>query len=156
MRRSDLISGSLIVLAGLVMIFVIVPQQIASSGDYGLDPAFFPLALLWLIVIMGALLVATRVTQPADPHDQAPVFDRWNWAFIIGATAFVVLVFIGLETLGYVITGTLMAAALMFALEMRNLRWFEMIVVSAAAPFTIYWLLYNIFSVQLPSGPLFP
>jgi hypothetical protein len=156
LRRSDLISGSLLVVAGLVMIFIIVPQQINSSSDYGLDPAFFPLALLWLIAVMAVLLVATRLRQPADPSDQEPVFDRRNWGFIIGASLFLVLAFVAIKTLGFVIAGTVLVAMLMFALELRKLNWVEMIGIAAIAPFTIHWLLYNIFNVQLPSGPLFP
>jgi hypothetical protein len=156
LRRSDIISGSLLVLAGLLMIFVIVPQQIASSSDYGLDPAFFPLALLWLIVAMAVLLVATRIPQPPDPPEEEPVLDRWNWGFIVGASLFFLLGFIAIEQLGFVIAGTLMIAVLMFALELRGLNWIEVIGIAAIAPFSIYWLLYHVFSVQLPSGVLFP
>jgi len=156
LRRSDIISGSLLALAGLLMIFVIVPQQIASSSDYGLDPAFFPLAVLWLVVAMAALLAVTRIRQPADPPDEAPVLDRRNWAFIVGAGVFLVLAFLAIKTLGFVIAGTLMVAILMFALEFRRFNWIEVIGISLIAPFTINWLLYNIFSVQLPSGLLFP
>ena len=131
------------------MIFIIVPQQIASSGDYGLDPAFFPLALFWLVVVMAALLVVTRVKQQ-------PVFDRWNWAFIVGAIVFVALSYIAIQELGFVIAGTIMVALLTIAIEMRRINWIEIVAISVAAPFAIYWILYNVFSVQLPSGPLLP
>ena len=156
LRRSDIISGSLLTLAGLLMIFIIVPQQIASSGDYGLDPAFFPLALFWLVVVMAALLVVTRVKQQPDPPDTEPVFDRWNWAFIVGAIVFVALSYIAIQELGFVIAGTIMVALLTIAIEMRRINWIEIVAISVAAPFAIYWILYNVFSVQLPSGPLLP
>jgi hypothetical protein len=84
------------------------------------------------------------------------VFDRRNWGFIIGASLFLVLAFVAIKTLGFVIAGTVLVAMLMFALELRKLNWVEMIGIAAIAPFTIHWLLYNIFNVQLPSGPLFP
>lgn len=138
------------------MIFVIVPQQIASTSEYGLDPAFFPLTLLWLIVAMGVLLVATRIRQPPDPPDQEPVLDGANWAFIVGASLFLLLGFVAIKTLGFVIAGTLMIAILMIVIELRNLHWLEVIGIAAIAPFTIYWLLYHVFSVQLPWGVLFP
>jgi hypothetical protein len=140
-------------LAGLLMIFVIVPWQIASSSDYGLDPAFFPLMLLWLIVVMAVLLVATRVKQSPDPEGMESVFDRWNWAFIFGAALFIVLGFVAIQELGFVVAGSIIVALLMIAIEMRRLNWIEIIGISAIAPFAIYWLLYNIFHVQLPSGP---
>lgn len=156
MRRSDIISGTLVVVFGLLMIFVIVPAQIASSAEYGLDPKYFPVLLLWLLVAMGALLVATRIPQPADDPEAAPMLDRWNWTFIVGAAAFLLLSFLAINTFGYVIAGVIMIAFLMVLLELRHLNWLEVIGVSALAPFVIYWLLYNVFSVQLPSGVLFP
>jgi hypothetical protein len=155
-RRSDLISGSLIVLSGLMMIFIIVPIQIDSTSDYGLDPAFFPLALLWLIVAMGAMLVLTRIPQPADPPDTEPVLDRWNWLFIVGACAFLTLGFIAIDQFGFVIAGAVMIALLMIIIELRHLRWIEVVGVSVIAPFVIYYLLYHLFSVQLPAGDLMP
>ena len=156
MRRSDLISGSLIVLSGLVMIFVIVPIQIDASGDYGLDPAFFPLALLWLIVIMGVLLVASRIPQPADPPESEPILDPWNWLFIVGCCVFLTVGFIAIQQFGFVIAGAIMIALLMVIIELRHLRWIEVIGISAIAPFVIYYLLYHLFSVQLPAGDLMP
>lgn len=156
MRRSDIISGSLIVLAGLVMIFIIVPIQINSTSDYGLDPAFFPLLLLWLIVIMGVLLVLSRLPQPADPPESTPVLDRWNWTFIVGASVFLTLGFIAIDQFGFVIAGVVMIALLMAIIELRHLRWIEVIGVSVIAPFVIYYLLYHLFSVQLPAGALLP
>ena len=156
MRRSDLISGSLIVLSGLLMIFVIVPVQINTVGDYGLDPAFFPLMVLWLLVIMGVLLVVSRMRQPADPPDAEPVLDRWNWWFIAGVSIFLLLGFIAIDRLGFIIAGAMMIAVLMFFIELRHLNWREVISVSLISPFVIYYLLYHLFNVQLPAGLLSP
>ena len=138
------------------MIFIIVPIQINSASDYGLDPAFFPLAVLWLVVIMGALLVVSRLRQPPDPPDSEPVLDRWNWLFIGGTSIFLVLGFIAINELGFVIAGALMIAVLMVVIELRHLAGVEVIGVSLIAPFVIYYLLYHLFSVQLPAGVLFP
>ena len=156
MQRSDLISGSLLTLAGLLMIFVIVPVQINTVGDYGLDPAFFPLMVLWLLVIMGVLLVVSRMRQPADPPDAEPVLDRWNWWFIAGVSIFLLLGFIAIDRLGFIIAGAMMIAVLMFFIELRHLNWREVISVSLISPFVIYYLLYHLFNVQLPAGLLSP
>jgi putative tricarboxylic transport membrane protein len=155
-RRSDLISGAVIVVFGLVMIFVIVPVQISSSGEYGLNPAFFPVTLLWLLVAMGVLLVATRIPQPPDPPEAEPVLDRWNWLYVVGVSIFLLLGFIAIQTLGYVVAGIIMIGALMIVIELRHLRWLELIGVSVLSPLIIYYLLYHVFSVQLPAGPLSP
>lgn len=155
-RRSDMISGALLLVFGLVMIFVIVPIQISSSSEYGLDPKFFPDALLWLLVAMGALLVATRVRLRPEPADAEPVLDLWNWLFIGGFTIFLIIVFVAINNLGFVLAGAMMIAVLMFALGLRHLNWIELVCVSVLAPLVIYYALYHVFSVRLPSGVLLP
>jgi hypothetical protein len=155
-RRSDIISGGLLLIFSLAMIFIIVPYQIKSSSEYGLDPKLFPVGVLWLIFVMGALLVATRIPAPADDPDAAPVFGVRNWLFIGGFTAFFVITFIAINYLGFLLAGILMIAALMFIIGLRRFNWLELIGVSVIAPLVIYHVLYQIFSVQLPSGALFP
>lgn len=156
MRRSDIISGGLLFLFGLMMIFVIVPRQIKSSSDYGLDPKFFPSALLWLLVIMGLLLVATRLRAQTEPADAEPVLDARNWLFIGGSSVFLLVVFVAIKTLGFVLAGIATVALLVFVLGFRHLRWIELIGVSVLAPLVIYLALYHIFNVQLPPSTVFP
>jgi len=155
-RRSDLISGSLILIFGLVMIFVIVPIQINSSSEYGLDPKFFPVVLLWLVVAMGALLVLTRFPTERDPPDAETLIGRRNWIFVAAVTVLLVLLFIAIEKIGFIVAGILMIALLMFALSGRDRNWIEIAAVSVIAPVAIYYTLYHLFSVQLPPGVLFP
>jgi len=155
-RRSDLISGSLILIFGLVMIFVIVPIEINSSSEYGLDPKFFPVALLWLVIAMAALLVLTRLPTAPDPADAEPLIGRRNWIFIAAVTVLLLLLFIAIEKIGFIVAGVLMIALLMFALSGRDRNWIEIAAVSLIAPVTIYYTLYHLFSVQLPAGVLFP
>ncbi|WP_172292059.1 tripartite tricarboxylate transporter TctB family protein [Pseudoruegeria sp. HB172150] len=153
MKRSDIISGTLIVLVGLLMIFVVVPRQIKSFSGYGLDPAFFPLSLLWLLVALGALLVATRLLKPVDPEAEGGGLDGSNWAYIGTAAMYFVLGFLAITAVGFVIAGAGMMIVLMLAIEKREARWTEVVLFPVATAFVIYWLLYNVFSVQLPSGP---
>jgi Tripartite tricarboxylate transporter TctB family len=156
LRRSDIISGTVIVVFSLLMIFVIVPAQISSSSEYGLDPKFFPVSVLWLIVIMGVLLVATRLVTQPDTEESEPVLGLRNWLFIGGFSVFLVLVFLAINTLGYVLAGVLTVALLMVALDLRSRKWAQLVGVSILAPLVIYYALYHIFSVQLPSGIVSP
>lgn len=156
MRTSDLISGSLIVLFGFVMIFIIVPIQISSSGEYGIDPKFFPVTLLWLVVVMGVLLVLTRLPTPPDPPDIEPLLDKHNWLFIGAATAFLVAAFVAIQTFGFLTAGAIMTALLVYALGGRGRSWIELVAIAVIAPTAIYYTLYHLFSVRLPAGVLFP
>ena len=149
MRRSDLISGSLLTLFGVAMIFLIVPMQIDSGGDYGLDPKFFPVSLLWLIVGMALLLIATRLPWQAGPIDEPPTLDRHNWMFIGAASLFLLFGFVAIDTVGFMPAAALMIAVLMYAMGVRR-HWIKLIGIAVAAPAIIYWLLRQLFSVQLP------
>lgn len=135
------------------MILVVVPRQIKSSGSYGLDPAFFPLLLLWLVVGLGVLLVATRLAAPGDPDGARGGLSVDNWKFIVGAAAFLWLGYEAINLLGFVIAGTLMIAVLMVLIDGNKTRLIEVAALALIAPFAIYWLLFNVFHVQLPSGP---
>ena len=141
---------------GLVMIFIIVPIQITSSSDYGLDPKVFPVAVLWLLVAMGALLVVTRLAARPEPGDSEPVLTARNCLFIGSFAIFLVLVFVAINTLGFVLAGMLMVSLLMVALDLRNRNWLQLIGVSGLAPLVIYYTLYHVFSVQLPTGVVLP
>lgn len=153
MKRSDLISGVLVVVTGLLMIYVVVPAQISSSGGYGLDPAFFPVSLLWLLVGLGALLVLTRLFALAGQDDTGGGLDAKDWGFIVAATGVSALAVLAIGWLGFVIAGTVLMAVVMLAIERRQIRWVEIAIFPAFTAFAIYWLLYNAFSVQLPPGP---
>ena len=155
MRNSDLISGGLMVIFGLVMIFVIVPIQIKSSSEYAVEPKLFPEILLWLFVAMSALLVATRIAAPPDPAHGKPLLDMRNWFFIGAAAGFLLLGYIAIGKIGFVPAGIIMVALIMSALAVGSRNWIELVGVSVIAPVLIYYTLYQIFSVQLPSGALF-
>jgi hypothetical protein len=156
LRRADIISGTVVVLFGLLMIFAVVPVQIASTNEYGLDPKFFPVLLVWLLVAMGALLLASRLLQPAEQTDSGGGLDRWDWTFIVAAAAFLLVGFIAIRLVGFVIAGVGMLVLLMLAIERGRVRWLEVVATAALAPFIIHWLLHNVFSVQLPAGSFFP
>jgi len=151
-----MIAGGLLLIFSLAMIFIIVPYQIRSSSEYGLDPKFFPVGVLWLLFAMGALLVATRVYAPPDAAEAEPALGLRNWLFIGCFTVFFVITFIAISQLGFLLAGMLMIAAMMLVLGLRHLHWLELAGVSIGAPLFIYYSLYQIFSVQLPSGVLFP
>ena len=149
MRRSDIVSGVLLVLFGLVMIFFVVPIEIDSTGDYGLDPKFFPVMLLWLVIVMALLLVGSRLPVPADPPDAEVPLDAQNWMFIVGASLYLLAGFVAITALGFIPATIVMIAVLMYIMGVRR-QWIRLISVSVAAPVLIYEALQRLFTVQLP------
>jgi len=148
-RRSDLISGALLVLFGLVMIFIIIPDQIDSTGEYGLDPKFFPVSLLWLVVIMAIALVGSRLALPAGALDDEAPIDGKNWLFIVGASLYLTAGFIAVTVVGFIPATILMIAVLMYLMGVRD-EWLKLAAVSVVAPLFIYFAMRHVFTIQLP------
>lgn len=150
MNRADIIAGSLITLFGLVTIFIIVPVEIDSGGDYGLDPSFFPVTTLWLIVAMAVLLVGHRlVLLKYDPDLPGPLDGR-NFLFIFAATAFLAIAYFGIVTIGFIATSLILIAIVMVAMGARKQNWMALVSIPIIAPLFIYYALGKIFIVQLP------
>lgn len=150
MKRADIISGGLLVLFGLITIFVIVPVQIDSGGDYGLDPSFFPVTLLWIVTAMAVLLVVSRLPLPADPSDTTPPLDGLNWLFIVVATVLLAIAYVAIDTIGFIISSIVLIAAGMLATGARRTNWLALAIIPFAATFVIYYALEKIFIVELP------
>jgi len=149
-KRADIISGGLLVLFGLVTIFVIVPVQIDSGGDYGLDPSFFPVTLLWLITAMAALLVVSRLPLPPDPSDTTPPLDGLNWLFIVVAAVLLTVVYVAIDTVGFIVSSIVLIALGMLATGARRTNWLALATVPLVATLVIYYALEKIFIVELP------
>ncbi len=150
MKQADIISGGLFVLFGLLTIFVIVPVQIDSGGDYGLDPSFFPVALLWLITAVAVLLIVTRLPISPDPSEAAPPLDGKNWLFICGAALFLAAAYFGILVIGFIATSVLLIAIVMVATGARRLNWWAFASIPIIATLVIYYALEKIFIVELP------
>ena len=65
----DLVSGSVLLCFGLIMIFVIIPKQIktrsllSASASSGVSSRGFPLFSCWIIVIAAVLLVISALVK---------------------------------------------------------------------------------------------
>ncbi len=152
MKRADIYSGGLLLLLGLFTIFVIVPIQIDSGGDYGLDPSFFPLTTLWLIVLMAAVLIGHRllIVKEKDLDSSPAPLDGMNWLFIGCAALILAITYFGMVTIGFIATSLILIAALMITIGAHRENWLALAVVPIIAPLVIYFALDRIFVVQLP------
>jgi hypothetical protein len=149
-NRSDIISGGLLVLFGLLTIFVIVPVEIDSGGDYGLDPKFFPVTTLWLIVAMAVLQIGHRLVLLKFDRDTPGPLDSLNWLFICGATLFLAMAYFGIVTIGFIATSLILIAIAMVAMGARKQNWLALLSIPIIAPIVIYYALGQIFTVELP------
>lgn len=80
MRIANLWSGCTLILFGLVMHWLIIPAQIEEGPDGMMSPRLLPQMMVWLIVGLSLLLIATNLrsgdaasTLPQDKPMSRPI-----------------------------------------------------------------------------------
>lgn len=148
MRRSDIISGIVLALFGLVAIFVIIPSGISVTDEYGLNPRVFPLTVMWLGTAVALILVGYRLREAPVADDPAPM-DAKNWLFIAGMSVYLAATYFAITIVGFKIAGPACVAVLMAVMgEYRHPV--RLVLVSLAFPLLVYYAFDRIFIIQLP------
>lgn len=82
MRRANVVSGVLLALFGLVMLFAVVPAQIDPGPEGIVSPRLVPNMMLIFITALSVLLVITnrRAPQGGVPEASMP----FTWAELAG------------------------------------------------------------------------
>ena len=150
MKINDAVMGALLlILAAAIGIYVSgFPGM--SGQRYG--AALFPGMIAAGLAACGALLLARGVRAKAPAFE----FASWtrvpalaaNFALVCGALLFYIYV---AETLGFLVTGSLLLLALFLKLGVRPL---PAIMVAPAAALVIHLLFYKLLKVPLPWGIL--
>ena len=150
MKVSDAVMGGLLlVLAAAIGVYV--------SGFPGMPgqrygAALFPGTIAAGLAACGALLLVRGLREKASGIGFAPwtgeVPLAANFALVCGALLFYILVS---ETLGFMITGTLLLLALFLKL---GVRFSVSVVVAPSAALVIHLLFYKLLKVPLPWGLL--
>ena len=149
MRRSDIYTGILLIVAGLATIFYIIPTQIEATQNFGMNPRVFPLVVMWLATAVALLMVIVRWQQPQDPADRDGPMQRENWLFILVMSAFLATSLFAWQAFGFLVAAPATVALLMLAMgEYRHP--IRLILVSAVLPTAVYFIFDRLFIIQLP------
>jgi putative tricarboxylic transport membrane protein len=150
MKINDAVMGGLLlVLAAAIGVYVSgFPGM--SGQRYG--AALFPGMIAAGLAACGALLVARGLREKAPAFEFAPWTREGllvaNFALVCGALLFYIL---ASETLGFMVTGTLLLLVLFLKLGVRLL---VSVVVAPIAALVIHLLFYKLLKVPLPWGIL--
>jgi hypothetical protein len=148
LRRSDIISGIVLALFGLIGIFVIIPNGISISDEYGLNPRIFPLTVMWLGTLVALVLVVQRLRELPVEGDQPPMCAK-NWIFIAGMSAYLAATYFAIDIIGFKIVGPVCVAVLMIMMgELRHPV--RLVLVSLIFPLFVYYTFDRVFVIQLP------
>lgn len=66
MRRADLISGIILVIFGLVMLFFLIPTQIEQAPEGFVSTRLVPNMMMVIIIFLAGLLIVTNLRAKAD------------------------------------------------------------------------------------------
>ncbi|MCB1745234.1 MAG: tripartite tricarboxylate transporter TctB family protein [Gammaproteobacteria bacterium] len=100
MPRADLISGSVMLVFGLVTLFYIIPTQTIEGGDYTISPALLPqICAVGIIVLALNLVIRSfqklRALREAEQPERVAISgSEWVGAFVVlGVVAISVVLF---------------------------------------------------------------
>lgn len=86
MDKSNLISGAVMTIFGLITLFIIIPTQTSTAGDATISPALLPQICALGIAVLGAVLVALSYgkLRRGEGSTEAPVkLDEWVSAAVV-------------------------------------------------------------------------
>lgn len=150
MRRSDIYSGIALTIIALLMIFIIIPENISISDEFGANPKVFPLTVMWLGAAVSAILVAVRLRQSSGVADDEPVDMRpENWIFIIAMSAFLAATYLVVDAVGFRIAMPVALAVLM-AVMGEYKHPVRLGIVAVTVPLAVYYSFDRLFAIQLP------
>ncbi len=76
MRIANLASGVSLIIFGGIMLWLIIPTQIEEAGPGMMSPGLLPQMMVWLIIGLSVLLVATNLSAPASPDAKSAPITR--------------------------------------------------------------------------------
>ena len=158
MKLNDAVWGALLVLLGGALLVHV--QGFPRIPGQSVGPGLFPGALGVGLAICGVLLLARGLRARIAHRDGAewltwPAWaraprQRLGFAVLVGVNVFYLL---AIDRLGFVLTGTVYLAALMWVLRVRASR---IVPLALVLTLLIHYAFYKLLRVPLPWGVLQP
>ena len=158
-RVRELITAISILVATLVIIFYVIPNNIDLEQEYdlaSLSPAFFPNLAAWIIVALACLhiintLLQKKKTVAAEGEEEwlspPEEFSAYKSAFVI------VLYFFAMKYVGFLISTALVLAALFVLQDIK--KPLRVILISILVTAGIFLFFFYVMQVHFPKGALF-
>lgn len=147
MRRADAISAALLAVFGLVSIFWLIPQYVATSTQTDdLSPAFMPYVAAILCTVAAVLLFATTVLRGATAEEATPL-PKGSWLFISTTVGLLTLTFVVIDVFGYLPGAAAMVAGFMLLVRAR---WTIVVATAIAFPVALWFLFAKLLEFPLP------
>jgi hypothetical protein len=149
LRRIDAAIGVFFVLFGAFGISQSLQLPLFQRGGIP-GPGMFPLALSVTLVVLGGLLVATRLRARAEDYPPFDAPSRTELSRVVVAMVAMTISVILLPIAGYFLSSILLVAILLFGIE-RLWNW-KSLVVTLALPAIFFVIFVVLLRVRLPAG----
>lgn len=149
MRRIDAAIGAFFILFGAFGISQSLQLPLFQRGGIP-GPGMFPLVLSVTLVVLGGLLVATRLRARPEEY---PAFDApsgTELSRVVAAMVAMTFSVILLPIAGYFLSSVLLVAILLFGIE-RLWNW-KSLVTTLALPTIFFVIFVVLLRVRLPAG----
>lgn len=159
--NQDAITGAFYLALGLFMVFVLIPLGVDEPGNVefaALAPSYWPRIICLALTALGlGMLVRTGLSlrngTPPDAEPDSPLREIMFWRVGLVIISTFVLYAV-LETLGFVLAGTLALVLLMLLAGER--RPLHLVLISLGVPLLLYLFFTKAASIPLPAGILEP
>ncbi len=145
---------------GVFLLAFAIPSFVSSPSNVPavvLAPTFWPTIVAYMIVVLGAALVATRLFGAADDGvdetasvSETPEEQLYGWGRLLAMAILMVGLVIATPTLGMVLA-TAIAFAL-FSLVVVTPRPLTSIIVAVVLPLALYAFFSHVAGVSVPQG----
>lgn len=150
MKKIDVISGALIVLFGLALIFIIIPVWVPTilEGDYGLRAKDMPNVAAFTVTGLALLfLYGTLFGSKGDAGLISAITPK-NWRFLLKATIFLIFVVSVFQWVGFLAAGPVTICGSM--LYMGERRPIPLLATALGAPLVIWLFFWQLLRFPLP------
>lgn len=149
MRRANIISGIVLAIFGLVMIFAIIPWQIETAPQGFVSPRLVPYITMVVVVVLSAQLVLSNWRMPANASniDKASPISRAEIIALLKIGAiFALSIALYLWVSPLAAGATLIVVTLLVLGERRPL---PIIVIPSVILLAIWFLFYKVLGTEI-------
>jgi len=158
MPRLNIITGCVLTLIGVVVIFWVIPFHIEPQevDRYVNSPKFFSYVCVIVLTLLGVLLIVQNIlkirrlkdAKQEESEENESLGFGWNETvnlviFAIGSAAYLLL----MKSTGFVISSMLLLAVSMYFAKVNKL-W--LVITSVGMPIIIQQLLWHAMTIRLP------
>ena len=150
MRQADTISSAVIFIAGLIALFLIIPQQIPGhEGDgYALQAADFPRAIVIVMTLLAGIMLVSGLIKGNSSQAGEPPISRANFLFLAMAALVLILIFLLMKYAGFLLGGAFAIACFMVVMGERRLL--TILAMAVLAPISVWGFFWKLLHFPLP------